>query len=232
MPELEAVSPAMLDDRTELLDRELSRLPEKYRIPIVLCELEGKSHREAAEQLGWPIGTVSGRLSRAKVMLARRLARRGVSLAAESLAVLVAQDAASANIPTNLIVSTAHAACLLVAGQAAAAGAVSAKVSALTQGVLKVMSLGKIKRFMLVLLAMAGAGAGIWLTGTRAEGTAMPDKGFRSTVHEVIKDASVIVTQIEVELSMVPGCVQAMAYTMMSFTTWPATSVSRKSRPA
>ena len=132
-------------------------------------------------------------------MLATRLSRRGVSLSAGSLAVLMAQDAAAAGVPTNLIASTVQAASLVVAGQAMTAGAVSAKVSALTQGVLNAMSLGKVKRVTLVLLALAGAGAGIWQTRTRAEGTALPDKGFRSTVHEVIKDASVIVTQIEVE---------------------------------
>ncbi len=189
----------MVDDLTESLDRELRCLPEKYRIPIVLCELEGKSHKEAAELLGWPIGTVSGRLSRAKAMLARRLSRRGVSLSAGSLAMLVAQDAASASMPTNLIAPTAQAASLMVAGQAVTAGAVSAKVSALTQGVLKAMSLGKVKRVAVVLLALAGAGAGIWQTRTRAEGTALPVSGFRSTVHDVIKDASIIVTRIEVE---------------------------------
>ena len=112
---------------------------------------------------------------------------------------MVAQDASSASIPTNLIASTAQAASLLVSGQAVAAGAVSAKVSALTQGVLKAMSLGKVKKAILVLLALAGAGAGIWQTRTRAEGTAPLDSGFRSTVHEVMKDASIIVTQIEVE---------------------------------
>lgn len=57
------------------LDRALSRLPDKYRDPIVLCELEGLTHREAADQLGWPVGTVAGRLSRGRAILARALRR-------------------------------------------------------------------------------------------------------------------------------------------------------------
>jgi Sigma-70, region 4 len=66
---------------------------------IVLCELEGRTHKEAASQLGWPIGTVSSRLSRAKSMLARRLSRQGVSLSVSSLAVLLVQESASASMP-------------------------------------------------------------------------------------------------------------------------------------
>jgi RNA polymerase sigma factor (sigma-70 family) len=145
MPEPEATSQDLRDDLTELLDQELSRLPEKYRIPIVVCELEGKTHKEAASQLGWPIGTVSSRLSRAKSMLARRLSRQGVSLSVSSLAVLLAQESASANMPPSLIHSTAHAASLFAAGRALTAGMVSAEVATLTGKVLKFMLLSKLK---------------------------------------------------------------------------------------
>jgi RNA polymerase sigma factor (sigma-70 family) len=68
-------------DLRQVLDDELLHLPEKYRAPVILCDLEGRTHEEAARHLGWPAGSMSRRLERARALLRRRLAERGVSLA-------------------------------------------------------------------------------------------------------------------------------------------------------
>src|SRR5262245_58471401 len=145
MPEPEAAEPDVWRDLLPLLDRELCRLPDKYRVAIILCDLEGKTRTEAARQLGCPEGTVAGRLARGRVMLARRLARYGPALSGGVLAAALAHSAASANVPPTVLSSTIKATSLFATGRAAAAGAVSAKVAALTDGVLKTMLLTKLK---------------------------------------------------------------------------------------
>ena len=166
MPEPEAASAESGEDVLPVLDQELSRLPDKYRVPIVLCELEGKSHREAAEQLGWPVGTVSGRLSRARAMLAKRMARHGFVLTGGSLAVLLSQSSATARVPVSLIAYTTKAATLFAAGQAATGVVVSARVAALTEGVLKTMLMTKLKIATAGLMVLVALGA----IGLRSDG--------------------------------------------------------------
>src|SRR5438445_4622815 len=87
------------DEILKHLDAEISRLPDKYRVPVVLCELEGKSRKEAARLLGLAEGTLSWRLAWARKTLARRLARRGLALSAGALTAALSGAMASAGVP-------------------------------------------------------------------------------------------------------------------------------------
>ncbi len=156
MPEKAAAAADGVPDWQPLLDQELSRLPAKYRAPIVLCDLEGRTRKEVARQLGWPEGSVSSRLSRGRAMLAKRLAKHGLLFSAEALAVLIMQSAASGS--PGLVSTTVKAAMLMAAGQTAATGLISAQVAAITKGVLTSMLLTKIKMAAAVTLIVCALG--------------------------------------------------------------------------
>jgi RNA polymerase sigma factor (sigma-70 family) len=147
-----------------LLDEELGRLPEKYRAPLVLCYLEGKSHEEAARHLRWPNGTVCGRLARARELLRGRLAHRGLALSAGLFATLLAEEQGSAAVPGALLIATLKSTGLIAAGTEPAAGVLPPQVAALTQGVLRAIAVSRLKAAALLLLAgsiLAAAAAGL-----------------------------------------------------------------------
>jgi RNA polymerase sigma factor (sigma-70 family) len=90
-----------------VLHAEVDRLPEKYRLPVILCYLEGKTNEEVAELLHWPVGSVKGRLSRARELLRSRLMRRGLGLSAAFLLTALSQGRVFAEIvPSELVSST------------------------------------------------------------------------------------------------------------------------------
>jgi RNA polymerase sigma factor (sigma-70 family) len=158
-------APDAWDKLRPVLDHELERLPDKYRAVVVLCDLEGKTRKEAARLLGLPEGTVTSRLATGRRTLARRLSRHRLAITAMSLATLLSRNAL-AGVPTSLVSCSVRAARLVAAGQAA--GQISAPVIALTEGVLRTMLLTKLKitttwAFLAVLIA-GGIGVSVHRT--------------------------------------------------------------------
>ncbi len=136
-------------DLRPVLDEELSRLPEKYRGPLVLHYLEGKTKEEAARQLGWSEGTVSGRLDRARKLLRERLVRRGITLGAAALGTALSQRVADGAAPAALQESALRVAL----GGAAAPPAAALAESVLGGVVLARLRVGVALVFLAAVLA-------------------------------------------------------------------------------
>jgi RNA polymerase sigma factor (sigma-70 family) len=154
-----------------ILDEELTRLPDKYRAGIILCDLEGRSRREAARLLRLPEGTLSSRLATGRQMLARRLGRHGLVLPTGALAAGLTAKALAA-VPPALVASTVKASLLAVAGRAAT-GFISSKVLTLSQGVLKTMLFHKLKTLTVLVLGMALGAVGVGVVVVPGEGPAV-----------------------------------------------------------
>ncbi|HLH27608.1 MAG TPA: sigma-70 family RNA polymerase sigma factor, partial [Acidimicrobiales bacterium] len=104
------MGPAEDIERAELrsvIDEEVGQLPERYRMPLILCYLEGLRHEEVARRLGCPVGTIESRLSRARERLRTRLTRRGLAPTASMLgAVLQAGGPLAPEVPLSAVQAT------------------------------------------------------------------------------------------------------------------------------
>ncbi len=139
------------DDLEKIIHEEIDRLPGRFRLAVVLCDLEGRTHEQAARHLGCAVGTVKSRLARGRKRLRGRLVRRGVAPAA-ALAAASAGGAARAAVPTGLAESTV--------AYAATASAAPKSVAVLTEGVLRSMFLRKVKLVMTAAAVVAALAAG------------------------------------------------------------------------
>jgi RNA polymerase sigma factor (sigma-70 family) len=150
-------------ERDELhvaLHEELGRLSEKYRAPLVLCYIEGLPHEVIARQLGWPIGTVRGRIARGRDLLGARLSRRGLTPAAVLLALGLLPETVGA-VPVRLVEATVRAAARVAAGEGVPRGEVPTRVADLERKVRKGMHLMRLKWATAFALAFIVAGAGV-----------------------------------------------------------------------
>lgn len=167
LAETDVAAPEEAESRRDLellVDDAINRLPEKYRRPIVLCCLEGKSNEEAARELGCPVGTVGTRLSRARERLRAMLTHRGVTVPLVALTAVLEQSSASAAMPAELLDSTLRAGMLLAAGATAGTGTFSPAIATIAYGVARGMILGRLRSAALMLsLLVILTGSG-WLT--------------------------------------------------------------------
>jgi len=155
-------------EQTQMLHEEINLLPERYRIPVVLCDLDGYTHEQAARCLKWPVGTVKSRQARGREQLRGRLTRRGLAPSAVLMGLLFVGEA-KAVVPAawrETIIRTA----LAVANHATTAGVVSTAVAELTRGVLRAMFFHKLRMVVSAVTAclalVTGAGVAAWQVAT------------------------------------------------------------------
>jgi RNA polymerase sigma-70 factor (ECF subfamily) len=181
-----------------VLDRELARLPERYRVVLVLCDLERRTRKAAAEHLGWHEGTVSSRLSRARELLARRLRRHGAILSGGLLVAFLGSGTGAAAVPAPLAAQTVEAATLLAAGSAA--GVLTPQTAALVERTVRAMWLAKLKTLGAVVAVLGVAAAAAFRSAAQP-----PAAGGKVTPAPVLAAAKQVEPQAKAAQEEKPG---------------------------
>jgi RND family efflux transporter MFP subunit len=148
----EETHPSVEDELGQVLHEEIERLPERFRAPVVLCDLEGRTHEQAARHLGWPIGTLKSRQSRGRERLRQRLIRRGLGPNAERIG-------PSVLVPPALVDSTTSTVVQFVMARAIVRGS----AASLAQGVLRSMFITRWLKVASVLLIAGATASGVEL---------------------------------------------------------------------
>jgi RNA polymerase sigma factor (sigma-70 family) len=173
-------------DLKPIIHEEVNRLPDKYRVPVILSYLEGKTNEEVARLLDWPVGTVKGRLSRARDLLRSRLTRRGLALSAAFLMTALSDGAVFAEVVPPRLLDETVANALVVAprGKARDNGDTSdeigePEVDAIPAAVGRLMALAAIDTWVRRRLLVAGLLV-VAVAGTLASLGLTPSLGFNA----------------------------------------------------
>ena len=146
-----------------VVDEEVERLPDRYRVPVVLCYLEGHTNEEAARRLRCPTGTIASRLATARDKLRTRLVRRGIALTAGALSAMFTAEALAVPVPAAL-------------AEVVLGGTAVASVTILAKGVVRTMLLTRIRTTVIALTILAFAGGGAAFLATQPWANAHPQE--------------------------------------------------------
>ncbi|GEM_PF-2133536 len=147
-----------------VIDEEINRLPEKLRVPVVLCYFVGKTYEEAGCELGLTHLTIKMRLERARNLLRERFKRHDITLSSGIVASLLAQKISLAEVPAQMMTSTVKAATHLAVGNILTTTGLSPQTITITKGILKALVMEKLKVIIIGIAVVVGLGLGIGIT--------------------------------------------------------------------